>query len=1134
MRKCLITFAGRSAVTLGLLLILSAAIQAQTAPNAVAAPPSFQMALPTTGVPEITTPVVDHAALLTEDSAEAASSRGTGDRPAFRTAYPQEVSLNWTHGKWETLTNGDRIWRLRIVSPKATDICLQYDQWRLVKPCELWLYNDDRSSVLGPFTYLDNWDGTNITPFTKGEAVTLEYHVPAGLTDVGDLSVQRVLHGYKDFLRRHTGQGALDNYGDAMACEINVRCFPDYDYEGRSVAMVFAPTFGRWCSGAMLNNTTEDGAPNFLTADHCFRADVNNWLFYFSYESPNCNPTSDGSLAFVISNASVLARYSLSDFLLLRLSRNRPDASFIPVYMGWYRGDIAPSQSWGIHHPSGDVKKICHDNNPGVSDDWNGVGPNTHWGVEWDQGITEGGSSGSPLFNTGSYVVGQLHGGSSDCVAETEEYDVYGKLATSWEGDGTSSGRLRDWLDPNNSGVIAKDSFQPVAPANDSCGAGQNVPMVTYVPYTATGSTKWAANNHSGNTGNCLGANTAPDVVYQLFLNCDYQITVSTCGSDYDTRLFVEWFDCGIAGHYNQFCSDDDGGCGTASQITFAASAGTAYKIWVDGYASAYGNYVLNITGTASGSQGNAACPGYQITSVPYFTYGANWCGGDQVNPTCRPTNDGDDIHYYWISPYNQAMRAKTCYTNFDTILELRHSGACPGDWLVGCNDDATCGDNPLASQVVFDAFAGGTYYLHVDGYNGATGITSVELEVYNDDCSSPIVVPSLPANYEGDTRPASDDFATVVGPTSKEVFFKYTSPSCQTVGVAMCDDYTNFDTAVEVRTGGPCPGSTLVTFNDDYCGPAPARRSQVNFSAEANRTYYIIIGGYGTDAGPFMVYFYNIPGAPVAPLADVCPGILIPSVPFTDYGNTACMHNNYSNCVGATMPEMVYYLSRPQCEMVTVSLCGSSYDAALGIYGGICPNIAPLIVCNDDNYCGGVYSLQSTVTFLAEANSNYQILVHGHPNNPTGPYVINVTSAPCPPDRVDDAVASFDVESGNVVMNWGAAPGADRYRVYRAPNYETLFDAGNVIAIVVGTSFTCEGCLNDPAPRAFFGVIAEDVDAGPSAPAITDRPTLAKAEAVQGPVTAEEIDHFASPVAVAADVKVPPHYNLPAGAVAE
>jgi len=268
------------------------------------------------------------------------------------------------------------------------------------------------------------------------------------------------------------------------------------------------------------------------------------------------------------------------------------------------------------------------------------------------------------------------------------------------------------------------------------------------------------------------------------------------------------------------------------------------------------------------------------------------------------------------------------------------------------------------------------------------------------------------------------------------------------------------------------------------------------------------------------MVYFNYIPNDPPDnPLADVCPGILIPSLPFTDYGNTGCMAANYTNCVTPSSPEMVYYFSRPTCEIVTVSLCGSGYDTGLGIYGGICPNIAPLVVCNDDNYCGPNYTLQSTATFQAEANTNYQILVHGFGGN-SGPYTINVTSTPCPPAAPSDVVTQVDVANGDVILNWDPIPGADVYHVYRSQDYETLFSPGNIIASVGVTYFICDNCLNGPEPRGFFGVTAAD-QAGPMSPLSvppSDIAGLTKADAIPTAMS----DGFAHPFQAELSVAAP------------
>ena len=47
------------------------------------------------------------------------------------------------------------------------------------------------------------------------------------------------------------------------------------------------------CTGNMINNTTNDCTPYFLTADHCADgssvSNHNQWVFYFNFEASNCN-----------------------------------------------------------------------------------------------------------------------------------------------------------------------------------------------------------------------------------------------------------------------------------------------------------------------------------------------------------------------------------------------------------------------------------------------------------------------------------------------------------------------------------------------------------------------------------------------------------------------------------------------------------------------------------------------------------------------------------------------------------------------------------------------------------------------------------------------------------------------------
>eukprot|EP00825_Cyclidium_porcatum_P032384 TRINITY_DN34684_c0_g1_i1.p1 TRINITY_DN34684_c0_g1~~TRINITY_DN34684_c0_g1_i1.p1 ORF type:complete len:293 (+),score=17.97 TRINITY_DN34684_c0_g1_i1:721-1599(+) len=105
-------------------------------------------------------------------------------------------------------------------------------------------------------------------------------------------------------------------------------------------------------------------------------------------------------------------------------------------------------------------KKISTYTSPAVSSDWNNNGKNSHWEVLWaatanGYGVTEGGSSGSPLYNANGQIIGTLTGGDSDCDHLTA-YDYFGKFSYSWNKNGTSSAeQLKPWLDPGNSGTTS-------------------------------------------------------------------------------------------------------------------------------------------------------------------------------------------------------------------------------------------------------------------------------------------------------------------------------------------------------------------------------------------------------------------------------------------------------------------------------------------------------------------------------------------------------------------------------------------------------------------------------------------------------------------------------------------------------
>lgn len=78
------------------------------------------------------------------------------------------------------------------------------------------------------------------------------------------------------------------------------------------------------------------------------------------------------------------------------------------------------------------------------------------WQVELFSGVVEGGSSGAPLFNQNGLVVGQHKGRDPDDLLTCSNQDGFayaGRFDISWTGGGTAQTRLRDWLDPDGTGI---------------------------------------------------------------------------------------------------------------------------------------------------------------------------------------------------------------------------------------------------------------------------------------------------------------------------------------------------------------------------------------------------------------------------------------------------------------------------------------------------------------------------------------------------------------------------------------------------------------------------------------------------------------------------------------------------------
>ncbi|MFH2096406.1 MAG: PKD domain-containing protein, partial [Bacteroidota bacterium] len=160
-----------------------------------------------------------------------------------------------------------------------------------------------------------------------------------------------------------------------------------------------------------------------------------------------------------VSGCTLRATTTALDFCLVEMSAMPDQVDCEPYWCGWNNSATPAANTTGIHHPMGDVKKICVDNDPpAIGNYGSGYDANSHWHIaEWDAGVTEGGSSGSALFDENHRVVGDLTGGQAACGYVFNDY--YARFDRSWDDYTPTDQQLKYWLDPTNSGVTTLDGF---------------------------------------------------------------------------------------------------------------------------------------------------------------------------------------------------------------------------------------------------------------------------------------------------------------------------------------------------------------------------------------------------------------------------------------------------------------------------------------------------------------------------------------------------------------------------------------------------------------------------------------------------------------------------------------------------
>lgn len=424
--------------------------------------------LPVEEVDQAVMPPLDNEALLQAEL----ERRQPGVAPRFAKHIEVDISPE-DRGAWETLPNGKSVWRLRVLSAGAHSINLGFTRYGMPEGGTLILYSPDKKRVMGPFTPADNEEHEQLwTPVFEGDELVIEVQLPTAKRSALQLRLSSVNHDFLGFAEVVSGSCNLDVVcGGADGWEIVDR----YRDIIQSVAVIGLDG-GTFCTGFLVNNARNDCAPLFMTAAHCGIGPNNaaSLVAYWNFQNSSCrqpnSPQSggagNGTLNDFNTGAKHLASYSPSDFTLVEFDDPVSETANA-FFAGWVVDDTPPQDTViCVHHPSTDEKRISFEFGPTHIGDWGSGGDVVPGGdhvivPDWDIGTTEGGSSGSPLFDREGHVVGQLHGGGAACG--NNDYDSYGWFYTSWEGGGTPSTRLKDWLDPDDTGITRLEGRSQMA-----------------------------------------------------------------------------------------------------------------------------------------------------------------------------------------------------------------------------------------------------------------------------------------------------------------------------------------------------------------------------------------------------------------------------------------------------------------------------------------------------------------------------------------------------------------------------------------------------------------------------------------------------------------------------------------------
>jgi len=542
-------------------------------------------------------------------------------------------------------------------------------------------------------------------------------------------------------------------------------------------------------------------------------------------------------------------------------------------------------------------------------------------------------------------------------------------------------------------------------PANDDFAdareIGGDLPEFTYGE-NFLGTKEPGEPDHAGDPG---GAS----VWYSWTPSSTGTVSISTCSSGFDglDPLLAVYTGSSLGGleavaaddNAKTECSAED------SRVRFAATAGTTYRIAVDGKGGE-GSFELDLSAPPGNDDFADAAP--LTGELPLGVSGSNRVASKEAG---EPNHAGDpggaSVWYSWTAPKDGGVRISTCSSGFDgldPLLAVYTGSSLGGLEAVAADDNGTAGCSAEDGKVQFTAVAGTTYHIAVDGKGGGEGFFQLELHALgpvNDDLQDAIEISQAPGSVDGTNVGAG----TQPGESSashQTVWYRMHAQENGIVRLHTCSDHGG-PMALGVFTGtgtGPSPAglgyvATIPSQTTSACNSAPGvsyfgGTPGVAFQAVAGTTYFISVDRYLQVSPVFELQ----PAGPFRLVVDAPAGDLrasaerVPSTGTTlDRSNAGATHEpgeeEHAGNSGGGSVWFRWFASA--AGPVTIDTCGSSIDTLLGVED----EEAEVAAVDDSAECGAE-STASSVSFEAEEGVDYRIAVDGK-DGATGSFHLHV-----------------------------------------------------------------------------------------------------------------------------------------------